>query len=333
MLNAAIVGMGWWGKQIVTCLDRSDAIKIVRGVEVEPGKVAEFAAQRGFPVTADYADALADDRVEAVILATPHALHEGQVLAAAAAGKQIFCEKPFALSAEAARRMLDACDKAGLKAVGIGHERRFEGALEAMKTMLDDGKFGTLIHLECNWSHNNMTKSVASGWRKDPAQAPLGTLTAMGVHITDYFQSLAGPVASLRAVAADRSAKFPGNDVVSVQFRFASGVTGYMCNLAATPFYSRINIFGDAGWAEARENANVDVAEPASLTTRWLDEQLTTQTYRVDNTVRANLEQWAAAAVGNGEYRFTRDHLRHNVEILEAIMRSAESGAEVPVGG
>ena len=106
-----------------------------------------------------------------------------------------------------------------------------------------------------------------------------------------------------------------------------------MCNLAATPFYSRINIFGDAGWAEARENANVDVAEPASLTTRWLDEQLTTQTYRVDNTVRANLEQWAAAAVGNGEYRFTRDHLRHNVEILEAIMRSAESGAEVPVGG
>ena len=331
MLNAAIVGMGWWGKQIVSCLDRSETIKIVRGVEVESDKVRGFAEARGFAVTSDYADALADDNVEAVILATPHALHEQQVLAAAAAGKQIFCEKPFALNADAAKRMLEACDKAGLRAVGIGHERRFEGALEAMKGMIDGGDFGTLIHLECNWSHNNMTKAVASGWRKDPAQAPLGTLTAMGVHITDYFQSLAGPVASLRAVAADRSPKFPGNDVVSVQFRFASGVTGFMCNLAATPFYSRINVFGDGGWAEARENANVDVAEPAVLTTRWLDEQLTTQTYRVANTVRANLEQWANAAAGEGEYRFTRDQLLHNVEILEAIIRSAESGSEVAV--
>jgi predicted dehydrogenase len=333
MLHAAIVGMGWWGKQIVTCLDASETIRIVRGVEVEPDKVAAFAAARGFPVTADLADALADDAVEAVILATPHALHEEQVLAAAAAGKQIFCEKPFALSADAAKRMLEACDRADLAVVGIGHERRFEGALEAVKAMLDDGRLGEIIHLECNWSHNNMTKSVASGWRRDPRQAPLGTLTAMGVHITDYFQSLVGPVASLRAVAADRSPKFPGNDVVSVQFRFESGVTGYMCNLAATPFYSRINVYGDAGWAEARENANVDVAEPATLTTRWLDEQLTTQTYRVADTVRANLEQWAGAAVGNGAYRFTRDQLLHNVQILEAIIRSAESGAEVAVRG
>lgn len=63
MLNAAIVSMGWWGKQIVSCLDKSETIKIVRGVEVEPDKVAGFAAQRGFPVTADYKDALADDKV------------------------------------------------------------------------------------------------------------------------------------------------------------------------------------------------------------------------------------------------------------------------------
>ena len=47
--------------------------------------------------------------------------------------------------------------------------------------------------------------------------------------------------------------------------------------------------------------------------------------------MRANLEQWANAAAGEGEYRFTRDQLLHNVEILEAIIRSAESGSEVAV--
>lgn len=331
MLNAAVVGLGWWGKQIVTCLSGSEKIKVVRGVDVNLDGVRDFGAAHGLDLTDSYEEVLGDAAIDAVILVTPHALHEEQVMAAAAAGKQIFCEKPLALDDEAAKRMIATCAEQG-STLGIGHERRFEGALEAMKAHLDAGDFGTLIHLECNWSHNNMTKSKAAGWRRDPKQAPLGTLTAMGVHITDYFQSLAGPVARLRAVAADRSPKFPNNDVVSVQFTFESGVTGFMCNLAATPFYSRINVFGDAGWAEARENANVDVGEPATLTTRWLDEELTTQTYRATNTVRANLDQWAAAAMGEGAYRFTPQHLLHNVEILTAIQRSVESGEEVPVG-
>ncbi len=333
MLNAVVVGLGWWGKQIVSCLEGSEKIAVTRAVDVNLDAARDFAAVRGISLGDSYEDALADDAVDAVILVTPHALHEEQVLAAAAAGKQIFCEKPFALSSEAAMRMLEACDKAGLNAVGIGHERRFEPALEAMKTHLDGGDFGKLIHIECHWSHNNFTKAAtsASTWRKDAKQAPLGTLTALGVHITDYFQSLAGPVKSLRAVANSRSELFPGNDVVTVQFAFESGATGFMCNIATTPFHSSIKVFGDKGWGEARENSNVDIPEPATLTTRWLDEELTIQTYQSQNVVRANLEQWADAAEGRGSYRFSRDQLLHNVEILQAIVASAESGEEVRV--
>lgn len=333
MLNAAVIGLGWWGKQIVTSLSGSDVIAVRRGVDVNLDGVRDFAAKQNFDLGDSYDDVLVDKDIDAVILVTPHALHEEQVLAAAAAGKQVFCEKPFALSAEAAKRMLAACGEAGLKAVGIGHERRFEPALEAMKNHLDSGDFGTLIHIECNWSHNNFTKASTGGssWRKDAKQAPLGTLTALGVHITDYFQSLAGPVARLRAVANSRSYLFPGNDVVTVQFMFESGVTGFMCNIATTPFHSAIKVFGDKGWGEARENSNVDIPEPATLTTRWLDEELTTQTYASQNTVKVNLEQWAHAAQGNGGYRFTPDHLLHNVEILQAIVASAETGEEVKV--
>ena len=333
MLNAAVIGLGWWGKQIVTCLADSDRIAVRRGVDVNLDDVRGFAAGHGFDLGDSYDDVLADDDIDAVILVTPHALHEEQVLAAAAAGKQIFCEKPFALSSDAAKRMLSTCNDAGLKAVGIGHERRFEPALEAMKTHLDEGDFGTLIHIECNWSHNNFTKAAtaASSWRQDAKQAPLGTLTALGVHITDYFQSLAGPVSRLWAVANSRSDLFPGNDVVTVQFTFESGVTGFMCNIATTPFHSAIKVFGDKGWSEARENSNVDVPEPATLTTRWLDEELTTQTFASKNVVKANLEQWADAAEGKGGYRFTSDHLLHNVEILQAIVASAEIGEEVAV--
>ena len=91
MLNAAVVGLGWWGKQIVTCLTDSDTIAVRRGVDVNLDDARDFAASRGFDVGDSYEDVLADPDIDAVILVTPHALHEEQVLAAAAAGKQIFC--------------------------------------------------------------------------------------------------------------------------------------------------------------------------------------------------------------------------------------------------
>ena len=125
MLNAAVIGLGWWGKQIVTSLSGSDVIAVRRGVDVNLDGVRDLAAKQNFDLGDSYDDVLADKDIDAVILVTPNALHEEQVLAAAAAGKQVFCEKPFALSAEAAKRMLAACGEAGLKAVGIGHERRF----------------------------------------------------------------------------------------------------------------------------------------------------------------------------------------------------------------
>ena len=89
MLNAAVIGLGWWGKQIVTCLADSDRIAVRRGVDVNLDDVRGFAAGHGFDLGDSYDDVLADDDIDAVILVTPHALHEEQVLAAAAAGKVI----------------------------------------------------------------------------------------------------------------------------------------------------------------------------------------------------------------------------------------------------
>ncbi len=339
MLNTAIVGLGWWGKQIVTSLAGSERIRIARGVDVAaataPGTVTDFAAAQGFPLTADYDEVLADETIDAVILATPHGLHEGQVLAAAAADKQIFCEKPLALSSAAAERMLAACDARGIT-LGIGHERRYEGALEELKRMVDEGELGTILHLECNWSHNLFAGNPAPGegtnWRQDPAQAPAGTLTALGVHITDYMQTLAGPVAELSARMAHRSADFPGDDIIAIQFTFASGITASLVSVATTPFYQRLSVFGDRGWAEATETTNVDKPEPARLTWRGMDEVIHMRDYAQTNTVRANLDAWAGAVAGNGTYRFSRTEKLHNVQILEAIVNSAASGTPQAVG-
>jgi len=331
MFKAAVVGLGWWGKEIIARLEESDRIDVLRGVDVNLDAVKDFAEARGLAITDSYEEVLASADIDAVILVTPHALHEEQVLAAAAAGKQIFCEKPLALTASAAERMLSACDDTGLL-LGIGHERRYEPAFEEMKRRVDTGEIGTLLHLEINASYNLFAGTSESGWRQDPKQAPAGTLTALGVHLTDYMQTVAGPVSEVHARTAHRSNDFPGDDILSVQFAFESGVTGYLCSIATTPFYQRISVFGDRGWMETREVSNVTDPDPAVMTWRGMDLEIHTRTYKPTDTVLANLHDWADAVESRGTYRFTRQQKLHNIQILEAIVQSAASGRPQPVG-
>jgi predicted dehydrogenase len=99
MLKTAIVGLGWWGKTLVKAArDFGAPIEFARAVTLEPDTVRDFAAEHRLALGTSFEDVIADPKIQAVILATPHSKHRAQVEAAAAAGKHIYCEKPFALS-------------------------------------------------------------------------------------------------------------------------------------------------------------------------------------------------------------------------------------------
>ena len=99
MIDAAIIGLGRWGKGIVQSTQgKSKRLRFIRGVSKEPDEVRDFAATHGFELSTEFADAVADPRVQAVVLATPHSLHVEQIAAVAAAGKPVWCEKPLALT-------------------------------------------------------------------------------------------------------------------------------------------------------------------------------------------------------------------------------------------
>ena len=87
----------------------------MRGVTLEPETVRDFAAEQKIAIGTSFEEVLADPAVQAVILATPHSRHRAQVEAAAAAGKHIYCEKPFALSKADAQAMLAAVERAGVQ--------------------------------------------------------------------------------------------------------------------------------------------------------------------------------------------------------------------------
>ncbi len=326
MLKAAQVGLGWWGSQVTKVLQGSVKLEIVCGVDPAEAIRERYHADYGLPVLADYRRALDDDDVEAVILTIPHRLHEEAVLEAAAAGKQIFCEKPLSLSVDSARRMIEACDRAGI-VLGIGHERRFEPAWEEIKRMADAGELGTIIHMEAHWSHDRWLNMAADNWRGSKEEAPAAGWTGMGVHLSDMMLSLAGQVVEVHAHTARRILAIPTGDVVSAHFRFADDTTGHVAALSATPDYARFAVFGSHAWAEARETQHVDPGGTTHFYVRRRgDAEQTRRDFEPASPVRAGYEHWADAVAGRVEYRFSNEERLGNVAVLEAVVRSAESG-------
>jgi predicted dehydrogenase len=139
--------------------------------------------------------------------------------AAFGAGKQVFCEKPLALNTASAERILAACAKAG-GVLGIGHERRYEPAMEEMRRLFESGKLGRLLHMDANVSHNNFRKMDPSNWRRDPKHAPAGAWTALGIHLGDMFVSFAGKPVRIVARTTSQILPAPSEDFVSAEIDF-----------------------------------------------------------------------------------------------------------------
>jgi predicted dehydrogenase len=325
MIRAAIVGLGWWGRTIVQRLRDSEKLRLVRAVDVDPDAAGPFAAAHGLPLSATLEEALADPQVEAVLLATPHGLHHPQALAAAAAGKHVFCEKPLALRSADALAMVQACRARGL-VLGIGHERRFEPALIEVRRLIEAGALGTIMHVEANFSHDKLAGVPAGDWRAAKAHSPIPAITGMGIHLTDAFIHMLGSVAEVHAQSARRVLEAEGGDVASVQLRFRSGATGFLNCILMTPLYLRFTVFGSEAWVEVKNDTHPDTPGPAILTSCQRGGAPESRRFEWTDTVRANLEAFADAALGRSAYPFTEAEMLANVAVLEAICASAETG-------
>ena len=322
MLNAAVIGLGWWGKILTQTLAPSDKITVVKLLDVDAEGGAAFAAEHGIDFTTDFAAVLADDNVDAVILATPHSLHEEQIIAAAGAGKHIFCEKPFCLNRASALRAMEAVEKAGVQ-VAIGHERRFEPPIMDAMALARNGKLGALMHIEANFSHDIFAVLDDTNWRLKTDESPAGGLTATLIHLMDLSISLFGQPDRVLASVECHGDVVKNGDTLTAQVKFENGRTASLNAFTHTPFFSRLAIFGANGWVEVRDKAHVQAPEGWFFTTCFTDGKSETVEYEVATPVLSNLECFADAIAGKADYPNTPEQIVRNVSLLEAIVKSA----------
>src|SRR3984893_15684563 len=274
MIDAAVIGLGRWGKSIVEAVQgKSKRLRFIRGVSKEPELVAEFAKTHRFELGAEFSDAVADPRVQAVFLATPHSLHVDQIGAVAAAGKPVWCEKPLALTRAEAERAIAAITNAKV-VFGLGNNKRCFASMRELKRIVADGAIGDVLHIEGHFSNEHSTR-VKGGWRDDPRESPGGGMTGAGLHLIDAFVNVAGPIATVDAKVFAQKPPPDPRDVAAALVQFERGATRLLASVRAAPLFWRVHVFGTKGSAEARDETTLTVARigaaPEALTLPQVD--------------------------------------------------------------
>jgi predicted dehydrogenase len=319
MIRAAIVGLGRWGRNLVEASLGPERIKIVRAVESDIKAAQGFCAQHHLELTGNLDAVLADDAIDAVLLATPHSLHPAQVIACAVAQKQVFCEKPLALTRADAARMFGACRQAGV-VLAVGHNRRFWPSMRALRDTVASGELGSILHIEGHNSNEN-SQVITAGWRLSPEESPGGGLTGAGLHVLDAFVSVLGPVRRVYAQLNAREQGPPPLDTAVVTLEFVNGVTGSLATVRATPFYWRVHVFGTKGSAEVLDERSMILRKTGSEPRRT--------TYPAIDVLRAELDAFADAVEKKARFPVPEAEVLATLSAFEAALQSMTSGIPV----
>jgi len=320
MLDTAIVGMGRWGQTLVDSVQgRNDAgLRFVAGCTGRPERAAAWAARQGIRLLPDFEAVLADPAVKAVVIASPHGMHAAQVIAAARAGKHVFVEKPFTMSKASAEAAVAACREAGV-VLALGHNRRFLPAVAEMKAMLAEGRLGTLLHVEGQFSGPGALSYTPGMWRADPKESPLGGMAGMGIHMVDMFIHLAGRIAEVTVRSQARALDNGLDDTTAALMVFESGPTATFATLAYAPRFWRVGLFGTDAWAVLHGQD--------SLVTCRREGTPEERRFPPTDIERAELAAFAAAVAGGPAYPLPPEEAIHGVAVYEAMIGAAASGS------
>jgi predicted dehydrogenase len=330
MLNVAVIGMGWWGKTLVTAMKKSTKLKVVKAMKRSPQTEADFARAEGLEIVSDYAAVLGDPNVHAVVLCTPHTLHAAQIVAAAQAGKHIFCEKPLCLTAADARRAIAAVN-ANRVSIAVGHERRFEPPILDLMSAIHSGELGKPLQIEANFSQDKFLTLPADNWRLTASEAPAGPMTATGIHLLDLCVGIFGAAESVLCSVKQLGSHLVNGDTLAALVSFKAGGHALLSAILATPFDGRFTVYGSKGWIDVRDKAHPSTPAGWTMTKVLSGDKRTSVEYPPASGVLANLEAFADAAEGRTPYSITQEQMIWNIAALEAIVESAATGKKVLV--
>jgi predicted dehydrogenase len=292
-----------------------------------------FAKQHSLAIAPSFEAMLKDPKIDAVVLATPVSGHLQQIQAVAAAGKHVYCEKPFTFTKREAQQAVEALQKAK-RVLGIGYNRRFHPEMIKLRDRITSGGLGTLQHIEASMTYPNALFLPPTAWRSNKDEAPLGGLAPMGVHAIDAMIYLSGAIEQVYCQSFARVVQNGTDDTTTMLFRMKAGMSGYLGTMTTTGAGFAFQVFGSKGWHRIEGVTHVTGASSEERRTRQFGAcrfqpvkgpAETWEAARLD-IVRATFEAFARAAQGGAPFPSPPEQIVHGASVSEAIIRSAASG-------
>ncbi len=191
-------------------------------------KAKDYAERHDVPkYYINASDLINDPEVNAIYIATPPNSHEAYCLAALAAGKPVYVEKPMALNQQAAKKMMAFAEERKVKLV-VAHYRRAQAYFNKIKKLLDDKAIGTVMYARLEYRRKAITASEMldpkTAWRLNPAQSGGGLFHDLAPHQLGLMLYYFGEVAGAAGFSANRGNLSKADDLVTGIISFKSGV-------------------------------------------------------------------------------------------------------------
>jgi predicted dehydrogenase len=332
MKRIAIIGGGYIGKMHAAAVKKSGRMQLAALVHSHEDAGKEFAREFGCVYYGDAGKMLAEEKVDIVDVCLPTSLHEQYTILAAEHKKHVICEKPFALTSEAARRMKDACDRAGVKLM-VAQVLRWMPEFVKIKEFLDKGIVGNLHMVYTNRlaQHPNWTE-----WHRNPAISG-GGLFDIHLHDIDYLYYLFGKVEEVYALGW-KSPSGCWNHVAS-SLTFKNGVKavseGSLEMIGDFPFSAAFRAAGDKATVDYQLTAGFNIENLDAASNKLLLFEKDAPAKRIEVTAldafQAELEAFVSAVEEDKPVPISPEDSVYVIKIIEALKASLESGTIVKV--
>lgn len=319
-LRVASIGLGWWGG-VLAEKAAAGGLDVARCFARSAESREAFGEAHGARPAESYEEILADPDVEAVLIATPHSTHADLVVQAAAAGKHVFCDKPFTLTVAEAKRATAAAAEAGI-VLQVGHNRRRQPANRRLKQMIDDGELGMVHYAEANLSYPKGL-DPRGGWRGDPSESPAGGMTGLGVHMADTLIYLLGKPMRVSAFSRRTIGVGKLDDVTTANLEFENGALAYLATSMVIPDIARTAVWGTKA-------AAMNEWDGAQFSVQMSGEKaITEQPVEVFDTVQDELEEFATNVRTGSTPETGGPEATEVIAVLEGVVESSKAGTVV----
>jgi predicted dehydrogenase len=327
-LRVGVIGLGFFGSRHARVYEDHPAAELIGVADLDPARLAETVGATGADGFADYRELLALSELQAVSICLPDRLHEDAAVAATQAGKAILLEKPLAHTAEAARRIVAAVERSGVRLM-IGHILRFDARYVQVFHAATPQNLGQPIHLRAK---RNAIRSVAAR-----LGASSSILFYMGVHDVDAMQWI-GRSKITKVYAQKREVLDTGNeDALYAVLNFENGAIGSLDYSWAWPdglmngFRSAFEVVG------TRSAAALDVSDQglSFVTDRGMtggDTHLWPEINgRIAGGLADEIGHFVTATLAGTPYLQHHREAFDAIPVLDALAESARSGQPVSV--